>query len=218
MCSLSNRYLKDMGRAEHQEYGELTLMDNMGNAVMVRTSGYAKFASEKVPRGQGSLIAIAGRYDDKVQLIIRRTSEVNFDNPWWDPFDGLTKITIAQLKQKYTGGFPTIHDPNYIEAVVVADDESGNYYKNLVIQDETTGIDLKIDAKKLQTIPVGAGIKVRVKDLILGHTVDWFNLAGRCTKAVVSTGLVALKRVPSCLYPACFPGNEIEPIHRPCGD
>lgn len=204
---------KTWADAEHQEYGELTLMDNMGNAVMVRTSGYAKFASEKVPRGQGSLIAIAGRYDDKVQLIIRRTSEVNFDNPWWDPFDGLTKITIAQLKQKYTGGFPTIHDPNYIEAVVVADDESGNYYKNLVIQDETTGIDLKIDAKDLyKQFPVGARIKVRVKDLILGAYGGLVQLGGSVYQ---SGGFNRLGGIEEGAIPAYIQlvslGNEIEP-------
>lgn len=70
--------------ADNLEYGELTLEDKVGNQVMVRTSGYAKFANDLSPQGSGSIVAIAGRYDDIVQLAIRRTFEVEFDNPRFD--------------------------------------------------------------------------------------------------------------------------------------
>ncbi len=204
---------KTYADADNLEYGELTLMDDLGNAVMVRTSGYAKFAREKVPNGQGSIIAIAGRYDDQVQLMIRRTDEVMFDNPWWDPFEGLTKITIAQLKQKYTNGFLTITDPHFIEAFVVADDESGNYYRNIVIQDETTGIDLKINAYDIfELFPVGTKLKVRVKGLILGAYGGLVQLGGSIYQ---SGGYDRLGGIEEGAIPAFIQiistGNVVEP-------
>lgn len=72
---------KTYADADNLEYGELTIEDEYGYTVMLRTSGYAKFARELTPGGSGSITAIAGRYDDIVQLAIRRTSEVKFDGP-----------------------------------------------------------------------------------------------------------------------------------------
>lgn len=54
-----------------------TLQNCNGNQIVVRTSGYANFASEKIPGGRGSLIAVVGKYDDTKQLYIRSMSEVN---------------------------------------------------------------------------------------------------------------------------------------------
>ncbi|MDX9853999.1 MAG: DUF5689 domain-containing protein [Tenuifilaceae bacterium] len=55
------------------------LEDASGNQVIVRTSGYAKFADGKVPNGSGSIIAIASQYRNDIQLFIRSTSEVVMD-------------------------------------------------------------------------------------------------------------------------------------------
>jgi hypothetical protein len=55
------------------------LEDASGNQVIVRTSGYAKFAGSNVPNGSGSLIAIASQYRNDIQLFIRSTSEVDMD-------------------------------------------------------------------------------------------------------------------------------------------
>ncbi len=54
-----------------------TLESCDGSTIIVRTSGYASFAGEKLPTGKGSIIAIASVYDDDMQLVIRRLSEVN---------------------------------------------------------------------------------------------------------------------------------------------
>ncbi len=42
----------------------------------VRTSGYANFANHPLPKGKGSLVAIATVYDDESQMVIRSTDEV----------------------------------------------------------------------------------------------------------------------------------------------
>ncbi|MEZ5198727.1 MAG: DUF5689 domain-containing protein [Bacteroidales bacterium] len=51
---------------------------------------------------------------------------------------------------------------------VVANDESGNYYKTVVIQDDDGGIELKINDYDLyQTYPEGMEIYIKCKDLYL---------------------------------------------------
>ncbi len=95
--------------ADNLEYGELTIEDANGYTVMLRTSGYAKFARELTPVGSGSITAIAGRYDDNVQLAIRRTSEVEFDNPRLDiqgydgTFDNPYTVAYAIANNSGTG-------------------------------------------------------------------------------------------------------------------
>jgi hypothetical protein len=83
---------KTYADADNLEYVELTIQDEDGGTVILRSSGYAKFARQNVPNGNGSIVAVAGRYDDIVQLAIRSTQEVQFDG---------TRFTIAQ----HTGSF-----------------------------------------------------------------------------------------------------------------
>jgi len=79
-------------------------------------------------------------------------------------------ITIAELKARHTlGQVELIQDSVAIDAVVVADDESGNYFKTLIIQDETAGIELKINTTDLYNdYPIGQQIFVQLKGLFLG--------------------------------------------------
>ncbi|XZF13751.1 DUF5689 domain-containing protein [Chitinophagaceae bacterium MMS25-I14] len=89
---------------------------------------------------------------------------------------GLTVThTIAQLKAlngKYKGGDDTtsIGVDATIAGIVVADDRSGNYYKQIVIQDSTGGIVIDIDAYSLYNdYPVGRKVYVKCKGLVLGY-------------------------------------------------
>jgi hypothetical protein len=74
--------------------------------------------------------------------------------------------TIAQLK-----GLPQaeIKEEITISGIVSMDDRSGNYYKKLVIQDETGGIEVLIDQTNLYTdYPVGRKVYIHCKGLFLG--------------------------------------------------
>jgi len=53
-----------------------TLFDALGNSVIVRSSGYAKFAAKQIPSGNGSITAIVTQYNATVQLTIRNEEEV----------------------------------------------------------------------------------------------------------------------------------------------
>ncbi len=53
-----------------------TLEDCDGNTIIVRSSGYAKFAGELIPEGNGTFIGIASEYDGEMQLYIRAPEEL----------------------------------------------------------------------------------------------------------------------------------------------
>lgn len=63
-------------------YGTQTLKDSYGNSVDVRTSNYADFASETLPIGKGTVIAILGRFRGAWQVTIPT------GNDYFD-FDGI---------------------------------------------------------------------------------------------------------------------------------
>jgi hypothetical protein len=56
-----------------------------------------------------------------------------------------------------------------VQGVVVADDKSGNFYKQIVIQDDSAGISILIDAYNLNnSYPVGRKVYVKLKGLYIG--------------------------------------------------
>jgi len=51
-----------------------------GNSMIVRTSGYADFANDALPKGNGSMIAVLTKYNSDYQLVIRNINEINMEN------------------------------------------------------------------------------------------------------------------------------------------
>ncbi len=64
-----------------------TLEDVDGNTMIVRTSGYSSFAGTEVAEGRGSIIALASIYNGDWQLLIRSTSEIDFDKRRFGDYD-----------------------------------------------------------------------------------------------------------------------------------
>lgn len=80
-------------------------------------------------------------------------------------------MTIQELKALYPaqGSFITVEEDKVISGIVVADDKSGNFYKQIVIQDQTGGIPIRMDQNSLYaSYPVGRRVYVKVKGLMLG--------------------------------------------------
>lgn len=89
------------------------------------------------------------------------------DNSAYDPQLEVTHTIqeIQSLPQNIM-----IEEDIIIEGVVVMDDKSGNYYKKIVIQDATGGIELMIDQNNLYNdYPIGRKIYVKLKGLYLGN-------------------------------------------------
>ena len=78
----------------------------------------------------------------------------DFDEP---PSQGNSDLvansTIADLKLLHrTGQIIEITDDLVIEGQVISDDTEGNFYKVLVIQDATAGIEIRVNQTNLQSI------------------------------------------------------------------
>lgn len=77
--------------------------------------------------------------------------------------------TIKGLKSLHsTGGFEKVVGDSIIAGVVIADDKSGNLYKEIYIQDATGALVIEIDRASLYgDFPVGRTIYIKAKDLYL---------------------------------------------------
>ena len=99
-------------------------------------------------------------------------ADLDYDTPPPGGFDPnyTTNATIAQLKSLHTlGQYEEITDDLLLSALVVSNDEAGNFFKQLVVQDSTGGIEIRIDVTDLHAFyPVGRKIYIKAKGLWLG--------------------------------------------------
>ncbi len=95
-----------------------------------------------------------------------------FDEPPIADLPVLTAThTIAQILGRHTiGAAPDlIADSVILEAIVAADDESGNFYKNMVIQDATSGVQVRVDATSFYVnYPIKRRVWIKAKNLYIG--------------------------------------------------
>lgn len=99
--------------------------------------------------------------------------------------------TIAQLKAMHTSGqYEAITNDLVISGVVNADDRSGNYYKQISIQDSTAGITVRLDGTNLYTqYPVGRRIYIKLKGLYLSDYNGLVQLVATNTGAGLASSL-----------------------------
>ncbi len=87
--------------------------------------------------------------------------------------DWVANTTIADLKAKYSNMPVTIDTDIVIKGVVISDDENGNFYKELFIEDETGGIGIELDESHLfEKYPVGKKVYIKCKGLSIGLDYD----------------------------------------------
>jgi hypothetical protein len=67
--------------AVNQQTGERYLADCDGNTIMVRTSGYASYAGQPLPQGNGSIVCVVGLFGSTIQLGNRSLPEVQLTSP-----------------------------------------------------------------------------------------------------------------------------------------
>ena len=114
-------------------------------------------------------------------LSLVATSCMNdFDEPQFSdaPFGnneiGTATHTIAELKEKYNStisgnSVQKITEDIIIEGVVVANDESGNVYKQFIINDETGAMVIGVnDVGLYAMVPKGQRVRIACKDLHIG--------------------------------------------------
>lgn len=77
--------------------------------------------------------------------------------------------TIQELKNLYTGGLTPIDSNIVVKGTVIANDKLGNYFKTIVIQDSTAGIEINLDAYELHNLyHIGDLVYIKCQGLFLG--------------------------------------------------
>ncbi len=62
-----------------QQSKNLTLTDCDGNTIIVRSSGFANFADDVIPEGNGTFIGIVGMFGTTVQMYVRNPNELTLN-------------------------------------------------------------------------------------------------------------------------------------------
>lgn len=159
------------------------------NKRVVRNSGYASFASDQLPSGNGTFIGILSKFNSDYQFFINRVSDLNMKGPRLDgstpscSFNtaGKTMKTVAEVKAYFSGTLAQIPDNAYLKAQVTANDKTGNLFKYIYVEDKTGGIRVNIDMESLYADPrffVGKHVLINLKDLYVGSVKGEVQLGG----------------------------------------
>jgi len=145
--------------------------------------------------------------------------DLDFDQPppgGIDPNIPVT-TTIAELKSRHVlDEYEEITDDVVLGALVISDDATGNFFKQLVIQDATGGIEMRIEMTDLHNVyPVGRKVYVKAKGLWLGD----YNGLTQLGAGVNSDGLLRIPEslIDKYLVRATY-GNEIIPALKSIDD
>jgi hypothetical protein len=120
-----------------------------------------------------------------------------FDEP---PVRGLSDLsdkvnmTIAELKALHTLGSDAtpITEDKVIRGIVVADDRSGNFYQQIVIEDETGGIVIRLGANGLFGLfPEGTEVFVQLQGLYINDFNNLYQIAGDSEGNVIANALIS---------------------------
>src|SRR5205085_3641978 len=110
-----------------------------------------------------SIVGIYTVYSGKGELQIRDTTDVNMTSLRCDGSTGNVFLTsLDSLRAQYTGTPIRIHDRKIIVTVIsdYTTNMLGNNSKNMYVQEDTTGMQLRFDATP--TFAVGSQIEVNI--------------------------------------------------------
>lgn len=108
-------------------------------------------------------------------------------------------ITIKALRKLHImGNVEQVTNAAVIIGNIVANDEHDNVYKSIIVQDSTGGIVVLLDGTSLyQSYPVGAQIKLHVKDLYLS---DYRRMVQLVASIDTSSGALVTAGIPVPLF------------------
>lgn len=143
----------------------------------------------------------------------------DFDNPqqYGDP-NLPVNFTIKELKQLLINSGDQVYSIDkdlIIAGIITADDKTQNFYKEIVIQDSSAAIGIKIDQNSIYNdYPIGRKVYVKLKGLALGNYKNLISLGGYVdsvsTSGVKSLGMIVSNKISSHLIKG--PKNNVLPI------
>ncbi|MCB0473329.1 MAG: hypothetical protein KDC56_09760, partial [Flavobacteriaceae bacterium] len=149
------------------------LIDATGSTLIFRTSQYADFADVLVPDGNGTIRGVLTKYGSDFQFMARSIEDLDLSGDrkriGYAENIGGTKISIADLRAKYTGSDTTVPDDAYVEGIVTMSgiDKNNLPSKNAYFQDDTGGIALRFSGSNDNKR--GYQLKIGVKDVVLSE-------------------------------------------------
>lgn len=131
LVRLNNVHFADGGTARfctaHKVNTNRDLLDENGNTIVVRTSGYATFWSDTIPEGSGDVVGILSYNGSgssaKWQLLLReRTDLMNFGNPTLPSGTATNPISVSEaIAIQQTGSSEALWTKGYIVGAVRAE-------------------------------------------------------------------------------------------------
>lgn len=159
------------------------------------------------------LISIIGLSAVLSSCVKQEFEEPEAINPTFALPAGATLKTIQELKALHTvsGQLDSITDDIYIKGIVTGNDQFGNIYKTLYIQDETAGIVLSLNKTSLYNeYKQGQLVYVKCKNLVLGDYGGTPQLGGVYNGG---TGQLPELFIYDHLFKSGLPGSVPAPTH-----
>ncbi len=158
--------------------------------IVVRTSGFADFATTQLPQGSGEVVGIYTVFGDVKQLFIREIEDVRMDEERCDA----TITPISSIRGQFTGSSTSVGGNSVIQGVVISDKDNLNTAeRNLFIQDESGGIMVRFTGN--HNFPMGAMLQIDVS----GQELSQFQ------------GLLQINNVDLLAAEVLSEGNEVDP-------
>ncbi len=145
-----------------------------GQKLVLRNSGFASFAGQTVPSGNGKLVAVYSYYRSASQLFIRDTDDLTFTGERCSGTGGGggttgDQVRIEALRSQFSGS-PVTLSKGWVQGIVISDAVNKNVNgQNMVVQDGDFGIVLRF--KSAINVPVGTEVKVG----LTGGSLSEFN-------------------------------------------
>lgn len=150
----------------------LDMIDCDSNILILYSSQYSTFATAKTPFGKGTITGVFIMYRGEGELQIRDTNDVSMNGLRCDNSTGIpTFASLDSIRPLYLG--TPINMPNLIISVTVISNYSTNMLglnsRNMYVQEDTTGIQLRFDAAP--TFAVGSKLEININ----GGQLSTFN-------------------------------------------
>lgn len=143
-----------------------------GGKLVLRNSGFADFAGQVVPSGNGTLVAVYSYYRSAAQLLIRDVNDLKFTGNRCDGSGGGPsgdQVRIETLRSQFNGTATTL-TKGFIQGIVISDIANKNINgQNMIVQDGEYGILCRF--KSAINIPLGTEVKVGLS----GGSLSEFN-------------------------------------------
>ncbi|TVR82377.1 MAG: hypothetical protein EA409_04885 [Saprospirales bacterium] len=125
--------------------------------IVVRTSGFADFATTELPQGSGSIVGVYTVFGTVKQLLVREIEDVNMEAARCDA----SVTSISSIRGQFTGSPTNVSGGTVIRGIVISDkDNLSVAERNLFFQDESGGIAIRFNGN--HSFPLGAELEIDV--------------------------------------------------------